>query len=223
MPVKVVSRPFRTGLVAAALILLSTAANAASVTFNNVANSVNRGGVYSGYYSLTIDTQAILGMCDSVNSVVNPPVTWTADIRSFADIQGGAVGKFNNPSTAATLIKYSQAGWLYSQLATLALNDYSGQADIQEAIWKVMTPGYALVGAGAGAWYTAGTDTSHDAFDWSAVMRVVTANPLVQGGNDVQEFLIGGDFSVVPVPAAAWLFGSALLGLGGLVRRKAAS
>jgi hypothetical protein len=50
-------------------------------------------------------------------------------------------------------------------------------------------------------------------------MRVVTANPATQGGKDVQEFLIG----VVPVPAAAWLFGSALLGLGGLVRRKVSS
>ena len=220
MPVKVVSRPFRAGLVAAALILLSTGANAASVTFNSVANSVNRGGLYSGYYALTIDTQAILGLCDAVESFVNPPVTWTADIRSFADIQRGAVGKFNNPSTPATLVKYSQAGWLYSQLGTLLPTDYAGQADIQEAIWKIMTPGYALVNVvGAGAWYTAGISGAHDAFDWSAVMRVVTANPATQGGKDVQEFLIG----VVPVPAAAWLFGSALLGLGGLVRRKVSS
>ena len=220
MPAKVVSRPFRAGLVAAALILLSTGANAASVTFNSVANSVNRGGLYSGYYALTIDTQAILGLCDAVESFVNPPVTWTADIRSFADIQSGAVGKFNNPSTPATLVKYSQAGWLYSQLGTLLPTDYAGQADIQEAIWKIMTPGYALVNVvGAGAWYTAGISGAHDAFDWSAVMRVVTANPATQGGKDVQEFLIG----VVPVPAAAWLFGSALLGLGGLVRRKVSS
>ena len=223
MPAKVVSRPFRAGFVAAALILLSTAANAASVTFTSVANSVNRGGVYSGHYALTINTQAILGLCDAVESFVNPPVTWTADIRSYADIQGGAVGKFNNPSTAATLVKYSQAGWLYSQLGTLALNDYAGQADVQEAIWKIMTPSYALVGAGAGVWYTAGTGGTHDAFDWSTVMRVVTANPASQGGKDVQEFLIRGDFSIVPVPAAAWLFGSALLGLGGLVRRKVSS
>lgn len=220
MPVKVLSRPFRTELVAAVLILLSTAANAASVTFTNVANSVNRGGVYSGYYALTINTQAILGLCDSRYSVVNPPVTWTADIRSYADIQGGAVGKFNNPSTPATLVKYSQAGWLYSQLGTLLPTDYAAQADVQEAIWKIMTPGYALVNVvGAGAWYTAGISGAHDAFDWSAVMRVVTANPATQGGKDVQEFLIG----VVPVPAAAWLFGSALLGLGGLVRRKVSS
>lgn len=209
----------RRSVVATVLLFAAAAANASSVTFNNVANSVNRGGVYSGFYSLTLDTETILGLCDSRNSQVNPPVTWTADIRSFADIQAGAVGKFNSPSTAATLAKYSQAGWLFSQISTLAPNDYAGQADIQEAIWKIMTPSYALVGAGASAWFLSATDTTHDAFDWSSVMRVVTANPLIQGGNDVQEFLVG---PVVPVPAAVWLFGSAL-GIMGWARRKAAA
>jgi hypothetical protein len=209
----------RKALVSIALIFAATLANAASVTFNNVANSVDRGGAYTGFYSLTIDSVAILGLCDARNSVVNPPVTWTADIRTFADIQGGAIGKFNNPSTPATLIKYSQAGWLYSQVSTLLPTDYSGQADIQEAIWKIMIPGYALVGGGAGAYYTAATGGTHNSFDWSAVMRVVTPNPLVQESLDVQEFLIGPGMSVIPVPAAVWLFGSAL-GMLGLSRRR---
>lgn len=210
------------GLVAAAVLLAAaTAANAASVTFNGVANSVDRGGVYSGYYSLTIDSANILGLCDARYSLVNPPVTWTADIRYYADIQSGAIGKFNSPSTPATLAKYSQAGWLFGQLGSLAPNDYAGQADIQEAIWKIMSPSYALVGAGASAWYAAATDTTHDAFDWSAVMRVVTPNPLVQQAVDVQEFLVGPGMTVVPVPAAVWLFGPAL-GIMGFVRRQRA-
>lgn len=210
---------------AAAMLLAASAASAASVTFNGVANSVDRGGVYSGLYSLTIDGLGILGLCDSRNSFVNPPVTWTADIRSYADIQSGAVGKFNSPSTPATLAKYSQAGWLFGQLGSLAPNDYAGQADIQEAIWKIMTPSYALVGAGASAWFAAATDTTHDAFDWSAVMRVVTPNPAVQQAIDVQEFLVGPGMTVVPVPGAVWLFGSALGMMGsimGLGRRKGA-
>ena len=210
----------RRALVATTLLLASVAVQASSVTFNNVANSVNRGGVYAGFYSLTLDTQAILGLCDSVNSQINPPVTWTADIRTFADIQAGLVGKFNNPSNPITKANYSRAGWLFGQIGTLAPNDYSGQADIQEAIWKIMSPGYVLVGAGAGAWYASATDTTHDAFDWSAVMRVVTPNPLVQNSIDVQEFLIGPAITVIPVPAAVWLFGSAL-GIMGWVRRKA--
>lgn len=212
-----IHRNLRRLAVAATLILAATVANAASVTFNNVANSVDRGGVYSGFYSLTLDTESILGLCDSRNSFVNPPITWTADIRSYADIQSGAVGKFNSPSTAATLAKYSQSGWLFSQIGTLLPTDYNGQADIQEAIWKIMTPAYVLVGGGAAAWYASATDTTHDAFDWTGVMRVVTPNPASQSSIDVQEFLVG---PVVPVPAAVWLFGSAL-GMMGWVRRKA--
>jgi hypothetical protein len=45
--------------------------------------------------------------------------------------------------------------------------------------------------------------------------------------NDVGDFCLGtgsysgcGQVSAVPVPAAAWLFGSALLGLAGIVKRK---
>lgn len=214
------NRAWRLSCAGLLLSIAATAANASSVTYNNPANSVNRGGVYSGFYSLTIDAVAVLGMCDSRDSVVNPPSNWIGDILTYAQIQAGAVGKFNNPSTAATLVKYSQAGWLFSQIGTLAPNDYSGQADIQEAIWKIMSPGYALVGAGAGAWYTAATGGSHDAFDWSGVMEVVTPNPLQQGGYDIQEFLIGPGMTVVPVPAAAWLFGSAVVGLGGFARRR---
>lgn len=210
----------RHALAAATLLLAAVAAQASSVTFNNVANSVNRGGVYSGFYSLTLDTDAILGMCDSRYSLVNPPVTWTADILTFADIQAGLVGKFNNPSNPITKANYSRAGWLFSQIGTLAPNDYAGQADIQEAIWKIMSPSYVLVGAGASAWYTSATDASHDSFDWSAVMRVVTPNPLVQDATDIQEFLVGPGITVVPVPAAVWLFGSAV-GIMGWVRRRA--
>ena len=88
----------RRALATAMLLLAAVAAQASSVTFNGVANSVNRGGVYAGFYSLTLDTDTILGLCDARYSQVNPPTTWTADIRTFADIQAGLVGKFNNPS-----------------------------------------------------------------------------------------------------------------------------
>lgn len=50
-------------------------------------------------------------------------------------------------------------------------------------------------------------------------MRVVTTNPLIQNSIDLQEFLVGPGITVVPVPAAAWLFGSAL-GVLALGRRR---
>lgn len=220
---KSLSTLLRGAACATILILLSGTSHAATVTFNNVANSINRGGASAGFYSLTIDSMLLLAMCDARFSNVNPPVTWTADIVTYAGIQAGAIGKFNNPSTAATLAKYSQTGWLFSQLALMAPSNYAGHADIQEAIWKIMTPSYSLVGAGASAWYTSATSGSYDLYDWSGVMRVITANPLVQNALDVQEFLVFPNpvTDPVPVPAAVWLMGSALAGLWGLKRRQA--
>ena len=215
-----INRSLRRLALATTLILATTVANAASVTFNNAANSVNRGGVYAGFYSLTLDTESILGMCDSRDSFVAPPYSWTADILSYADIQAGLIGKFNNPPNPSTKANYSRAGWLFSQIGTLLPTDYDGQADIQEAIWKIMTPAYVLVGGGAAAWYAAAIDGTHNAFDWTGVMRVVTPNPAVQSSIDVQEFLVGPPIEVVPVPATVWLFGSAL-GMMGWARRKA--
>ena len=211
------SRSIRHLFLAAALLLSGVTANAATVTFTGVLNSVDRGGVYTGFYGLQLDAETILGLCDARYSEVG--TTWTADIRSYAEIQAGAVGKFNSPSTPASLARYSQAGWLFSQIGTLAPTDYAGQADIQEAIWKIMAPGYTLVGSGASSWFTAATSGFYDGFNWSGVMRVVTPNPLIQNSVDLQEFLVGPGIAVVPVPAAAWLFGSAL-GVLALGRRR---
>ena len=122
-----------------------------------------------------------------------------------------------SPNTSS--IPYRPAGWLFSQIGTLAPTDYAGQADIQEAIWKIMAPGYTLVGSGASSWFTAATSGFYDGFNWSNVMRVVTTNPLIQNSIDLQEFLVGPGITVVPVPAAAWLFGSAL-GVLALGRRR---
>jgi hypothetical protein len=41
------------------------------------------------------------------------------------------------------------------------------------------------------------------------------------GGQYYRRYIVSGSVSTVPIPAAAWLFGSALLGLGVLKRKKA--
>jgi hypothetical protein len=77
--------------------------------------------------------------------------------------------------------------------------------------------------------------------DWQSFVWNTTLGPDVSGGVTLQlkascgpvegcgvdayfdNITITTDVSAVPVPAAAWLFGSALLGLGGLARRKKAA
>lgn len=44
----------------------------------------------------------------------------------------------------------------------------------------------------------------------------------ISGDADYDDMLVRADFSAVPVPAAAWLFGSGLLGLIGAARRRKA-
>ena len=41
------------------------------------------------------------------------------------------------------------------------------------------------------------------------------------GGEYYRRYIVSGSVSTVPIPAAAWLFGSALLGLGVVKRKKA--
>ena len=115
-------------------------------------------------------------------------------------------GKFGpNPAI------YSQAGYLFS----LALSaDYTNQADIDNAIWKIMDPGVTLANANATAYFNTATSGAYDMFDWSAYMQVLTPEP----SSASQEFLI--PVAPVPLPAAAWLFGSGLFGLGALARRR---
>ena len=45
-------------------------------------------------------------------------------------------------------------------------------------------------------------------------------NPWASGGSAINPTFVGGNVSVVPVPAAVWLFGSGLIALTSLARRK---
>ena len=196
-------------LVAAALLCAGVSAQASSVVLVDTAASEVRNGAYAGFYTLSIDATTLPGMCDDFSTHINVGDSWMATVNTYADIMGGA-GKFG------PTVKYNQAGWLFS-LATSA--SASDQASIDEAIWKIMDPsGAPTPSTLAGQNYLAmATGGSHDTFDFTNIMEVVTAIP----PSASQEFLIG-PMASVPVPAAAWLFASGLAGLAGVARRRAA-
>ena len=199
-------RLLRNILFGVVIVLASTAANAASVTLVDVANSQVRDGAYAGFYTLKIDGNNLLAMCDDVSTNSFISETWAGNLNTLGTINGGA-GKFY-PNT----VGYHQIGYLFS----LAPNvDYSHQASIDEAIWKIMTPSapFSLTGD-ALTYYNTATSGVYDTFDYSSYMLVVTPDP----HSASQEFLVTP--SAVPIPAAIWFFGSGLLALAGMVRRK---
>ncbi len=169
--------------------------------------AIVQGGVYAGLYEVKIDGVVNFAMCDDYNTRIGS--TWTAEMYSYSDIQAGA-GKFNDGSAAA-LAKYSQVGWLFSQLSSV---DKYGQADINQAIWKIMGGSLTLTDSGAISYFNAATDGTHNNFNFARVMQIYTPNPLTAS----QELLVA--VSPVPVPAAAWLMGSGLLGLVAVARRR---
>ncbi|MCP5193131.1 MAG: VPLPA-CTERM sorting domain-containing protein [Pseudomonadales bacterium] len=76
----------------------------------------------------------------------------------------------------------------------------------------------ALVNAGTAGWSTNGLSSTYDTTSGLWVNREGNTSVLGIYAN----VLSGNDPAVVPLPAAAWLFGSALFGLVAVARRKAA-
>ena len=54
----------------------------------------------------------------------------------------------------------------------------------------------------------------------SELVLAYNDNALGTGDSDFDDMLVRAEFSAVPVPAAVWLFGSGLLGLIGMARRR---
>ena len=54
----------------------------------------------------------------------------------------------------------------------------------------------------------------------SELVLAYNDNALGTGDGDFDDMLVRAEFSAVPVPAAVWLFGSGLLGLMGIARRR---
>ncbi|MHB8729126.1 MAG: hypothetical protein ACYC9K_08805 [Sulfuricaulis sp.] len=191
-------------LLGTTIVLVSTAANAASVTLVNVANSQVRDGAYAGFYTLNIDGQNVLAMCNDFSTTSTVGETWTAYFNTQGGINSGA-GKFY-PNT----VGYHQTGYLFSLTPSV---DYSHQASIDEAIWKIMTPGAPFTLSGdALTYYNTATGGAYDSFDYSNVMRVLTPDP----HSASQEFLV----AAVPLPSALWLLFSGVVGLFGFACRQ---
>lgn len=192
--------------------LASACASGSTIKLVDLNNAQVRNNVYSGLYTLNIDGQNVLAMCDDFNTHTHVGMEWSATSYDYADIAGGAPAKF----VANGLTRYHQIGYLFSLVPTVTTTQ---QADINLAVWKIMTPTAALTLSGSAlAYYNTATSGAYNTFDYTSSMQVWTPTPL----NASQEFLtvaLAPPTSSVPVPATAWLFLSGLVGLVGVARR----
>jgi hypothetical protein len=168
-------------------LVLPALAMPISVGLAGVGNAQPRGGAYAGLYELTVAGAPVLAMCDDRLTAVNIGDTWSANWFSYADIQAGAPVKF----ASLGVEKYSQAGYLVSLLRTVS---YSNQADINLAVWDIMSPGSVVLNSVAVGYYNTATSGLYDNFDFSTFARVLTAIPL----DASQEYFI----QTVPEPTS---------------------
>jgi len=144
-------------------------------------------------------------------------------------------GNADVPNVAAILgVSQSLVSQVFTGFNVTGINDDNGD-------WTVTDPtithiafksaGHFILGAvtaGSGTWdnFTVNTDSwdlslaTCPATICSNGPRAYVDADFLNGGSQVADLSNVRAFSVVPVPAAVWLFGSGLLGLVGVARRK---
>lgn len=183
----------------------------------------------------------MLGCVGATAATLNPGdilrVSFTHDVVSTLDLDlltitlpftQSAVTPVVNPTSATTLKLYDEGNLLGTYSQSTALNSRFN------ATWSTAGSPYTF-----GSPVTADLSSIIDGTSNAWIDITISSGQIDVDLGNVSAFLTMGDsqsassfsgsgtstavtgFSVVPLPAAAWLFGSALLGLGIVKRRKA--
>jgi hypothetical protein len=199
-------------VVLAALGLCTGTAQANSVTMKLTGvGSNNAGGVYTYPYYLSVNGKTPVAMiCDSFDNQVIIGETWQANVVSLLS----GAGLFGSQ-----LLDYKAAGLIFKSILNGTLNANVGNY----AIWGLFstnaqnTSYFQSSGAGAiETQYLALAATAPNSAFSGLVLY--TAIPGTQSwGGTAQEYI---GYTAVPEPGSLALFGTGLLSLAGMVRRK---
>ncbi|MDG2501224.1 MAG: hypothetical protein P8M77_02425 [Porticoccaceae bacterium] len=191
-----------------ALLLTSPSiAGTVSITYEDTGTSTDGAGAYK----LTIDGVTTYAM-NAKSKHPKPGDTWKAEVNTYEDVQNGA-GNFNRKDKH--IKKYNQIGWLFNYVSVADSITTSRQhlnAAINQAVWKIMSKKVRLDST-AQSIYNYATSGRFDDYNWSNSMRVYS-------GGKFEFFAAARPPIATPIPSAIFLFGSVIIGLFGIVRRK---
>lgn len=188
-------------LAAAALVVASTGANAASVS--TIGNVTEAGGTYT--------INSVGGVSDSALETFGGLAAGALDAEMGTDVTNGSAIKGTFDVDAGDTLTFE---WTWTSSDNLPFNDFAfvglSLLGIDDVLASVALTGTS--GSGSYSW-TSGA---------AGVLTYVIGSVNV-GDTLVNSVLNVSKLSPVPVPAAALLFGSALLGFAGFSARRKVS
>ena len=143
--------------------------------------------------------------------------SWAANLSYYDSVRGVTYDDWRMP-TSITCSGYNCTG---SEMGHLFYNELGGVNDQfiattnngNSSLFTSIQPNY---------YWSATTDTSRSYSAWLFSFRFGNQLFGSKANSSYAWAVRAGDVAAVPVPTAAWLFGSGLLGIIGVVRRKAA-